>query len=128
MEKLTKIVGMVKERANFVSDIWEQSSFFFQAPEEYDAKAVKKRWKESTPELLEAFKAELEALEPFTAGSIHDMVGVFISKREIGFGQVMIPLRICLVGSTFGPDLTTICEILGKEEVISRINKALARI
>jgi glutamyl-tRNA synthetase len=125
MVNIVKIVSIVKERANFVDDLWEQSGFFFEAPSEYDPKAIKKRWKENTPELLGELIKVLSGIDEFRKGPIHDAVEKMVSEKEIGMGQVMIPLRISLVGGTFGPDLTEVAEILGKEEVIKRIEKAL---
>jgi glutamyl-tRNA synthetase len=124
-EKVTRIVGMIKERANFVADFWEQSAFFFESPKEYDPKAIKKRWKENSPEILGGLATRLESLEEFTPGAIHDLVENYTAELEVGMGQVMIPFRIALVGGTFGPDLTEIAEILGKEEVLRRIKRAI---
>jgi glutamyl-tRNA synthetase len=124
-EKVTRIVGMIKERATFISDFWGQSSFFFEAPAEYDPKAIKKRWKENTPEILSGLKDVLNSIGTFDKQNIHDDVEKYAQEKEIGMGQVMIPLRISLVGGTFGPDLAEIAEILGKEEVTSRIDRAI---
>ena len=124
-ELLVRIVGMIKERANFVSDFWDQSFFFFRAPGSYDPKAVKKRWKEHTPGILEDLKKMLTDQQDFTASGIHSLIENYAAEKEIGMGQLMIPLRICLVGGTFGPDLTQIMEIIGKEEVLVRIDRAV---
>ena len=125
---IKKIVIMVRERANFVKDIWEQASFFFISPETFDEKAIAKNWKQNTPELLFEVKNILSSTEPFFAEPIHDKIKIFIENKGIGFGQVMIPLRIALVGAGKGPDLVQIIEMLGKDEVIRRIDFALKKI
>jgi len=125
---IKKIVIMVRERANFVKDIWEQSSFFFISPETFDEKAIAKNWKQNTPELLSEVKNILSSTEPFIAEPIHDNIKIFIENKGIGFGQVMIPLRIALVGAGKGPDLVQIIEMLGKDEVVRRIDFALKKI
>jgi len=126
-ERIIRIVGMIKERATFISDFWKQSFFFFESPKEYDPKAIKKRWKDNTPDLLKSLINALSGITTFDKTMIHDAIEVFAQEKEVGMGQVMIPLRIALVGGTFGPDLTEIAEILGKEEVVSRIDTAITR-
>ena len=111
-----------------MKDFWEQSSFFFVAPLEFDEKAVTKSWKENTSALLSEAKDILIHIESFTSGIIHDHLQAFVEKKEIGFGPIMVPLRIALVGSSKGPDLMQIIEMLGKEEVIKRIDFALNKI
>ena len=125
---VVKIVSMIKERANFVKDFWDESSFFFVAPVEFDEKAVAKNWKENTQDLLSEAKNILSQSNPFSAEIIHENFKIFIDKQGIGFGQMMVPLRIALVGSSKGPDLVQIIEMLGKEEVIKRIKYALNKI
>ncbi len=124
-EKIVRVVAEVKERCEFVSEFWEQSRFFFEAPESYDEKTVKKRWKEDTPEKLMAIAKLFETVENWNAEAIKDPFSAFMSEKEWGFGVVMNPLRLCLVGGNMGPDLFVICEILGKEETVSRIRKAI---
>lgn len=123
-----RIVGMIKERSDFVKDFWGQSHFFFQGPESYDEGALKKGWKENTTTLLSEFKNVLAEVKPFDAESIKAAAGQFTTNKGIGLGQVMLPLRICIVGSTFGPDLATILEIIGVDEAIKRIDRALGLI
>ncbi len=127
-----KIIGLVKERANFISELWNQAWFFFKQPDDYDPKSIKKRWKADTPEILRGLIAELQdkwqpenmddekKKESFKA-IVHDMA----EKKELGMGKIMIPLRIALVGSSSGPDLDAIVALLGKEKVIQRIEKAI---
>ncbi|HSH20533.1 MAG TPA: hypothetical protein VLA03_08765, partial [Draconibacterium sp.] len=127
-EKIIKVVSEIKERCEFVSDLWTQSSYFFEAPEEYDAQTVKKRWKENTGEQLLAISGVFEGVGIWTADSIKEVFSAFMNEKEWGFGAIMNPLRLCLVGGNMGPDLFLICEILGKEETISRIKTAVEKI
>ncbi len=123
-----KIVKLIKERAHFVSDFWEQSWFFFQSPKEYDPKVVKKRWKEHTPELLTELKKRFEALDDFNQDSMNKEVQILMEEKEIGMGQIMNPLRLTLVGAGIGPGVFEIAELIGKEETLKRIQTGVDRI
>lgn len=127
-EKTSAVVSEIKERCEFVSDIWKQSSYFFVAPTKYDAQTVKKRWKEDTPEKLSEIATMFTAVEIWKAGSIKAAFSTFMNEKEWGFGMIMNPLRLSLVGGNMGPDLFVICELLGKEESIQRINLAIENI
>lgn len=127
-EKAEQIVGKVKERANFVKDIWSQSSFFFEAPVVYDEKVVKKRWKEQTPALMKQVRDIIASVEDFSAVNAKEQVSSFIESNELGFGPIMNPLRLCIVGAGSGPDLFEIIELIGKEESLARIDRALVEI
>ncbi|NQT76564.1 MAG: glutamate--tRNA ligase [Bacteroidetes bacterium] len=118
---LERIIELVKERVNFVSEIWDQASFFFEAPESYDEKTVRKRWKENTGALLSEILELIKAAEPFKRDKLHDTIASYLEEKQIGMGQVMIGIRLCLVGSGTGPDLFTIMEMIGKEETVMRI-------
>jgi len=121
---LEKVVGLIKERAVFVNDLWDLSSFFFEAPTEYDKKAFKKAIKEDTPALINELITVLETIDPFTTDNIQNTVKAWITSKEIGFGKVMQPLRLSLVGAMKGPDVFEIINLLGKQETINRL-KAL---
>jgi glutamyl-tRNA synthetase len=125
---IEKIVGLVKERSVFVSDFWEQSSYFFEAPTEYDEKARKKFWKEDTSQIVNECLEILRSTDPFTSQNTEEKVKAFIEKNELGFGKVMNPLRLAIVGAAKGPHLFDIFEIIGKEEILSRIETALNRL
>ena len=125
---ITKIVEMVRERSNFIAELWNNSYFFFQAPTEYDAKTVKKKWKQDAPELMKAVRNVLAETENFNRDNAHDAVVAYIEKNELGMGKVMNALRLCMVGAGAGPDLFSIIEIIGKEESLSRIDKAVENI
>ena len=120
-EYLIRIVGLVKERVNFVHEIWDQASFFFIAPETYDEKTVKKRWKDNSGQLLTDVIVVIRNADPFERDIIHDSIAAYLEEKQIGMGQVMIGIRLCLVGSGTGPNLFAIMEMLGREETLGRI-------
>lgn len=122
---IVKIVDLLKERVVFVRDFWEQGFYFFMAPTSYDPKNEKKAWKDDSSELMSELIKRFESIEDFSAENVQNEVKSWISSKEIGFGKVMMPLRLALVGSLQGPDLYQIAELIGKEESISRINKAI---
>lgn len=120
---LERVVGLVKERANFVNELWDLSDYFFEAPTSYDEKAAK-NWKEETPELIQKVIVELNKIEDFTSQNIETLLKEWLTTNEIGVGKVMQPLRLSLVGALKGPHLFDIIEMIGKEESIKRIEKA----
>jgi glutamyl-tRNA synthetase len=124
---LVKIVGLVKERANFVSDFWELSNYFFETPSSYDQKAAKS-WKAETPELMQKVAQKLNSISDFSSESIENELKIWMGENEIAMGKVMQPLRLSLVGALKGVHLFDIMEIIGKEETIIRIEKAIARL
>ena len=123
--KLITIVSLIKERAHFVSEFWELSDYFFEAPSSYDEKASK-NWKEETPALMQNLIAVLDGIQDFTATTIETVVKEWIAANEIGMGKIMQPFRLSLVGALKGPHLFDIAELVGKQETIQRIQKAIA--
>jgi glutamyl-tRNA synthetase len=125
VDDVAVIVGMVKERVHFVSELWEQTSFFFEAPHSYDEKVTRKRWKGSIPSFMVDVTTLLGNLSEWKADVLKQAVSDLITTREANFGAVMNAMRLALVGGSFGPDLFTIVEVLGKKEVLQRLNKAI---
>ena len=119
------ILSVIKERATFVSELWDQGGFFFEAPSDYDEKASKKAFKEDTPNILENVVELLSASTDFTAESLSETIKGWITSQEMGFGKVMMPLRLALVGEMKGPDVFEIAAILGKDESIRRVKAAI---
>jgi glutamyl-tRNA synthetase len=120
-----KVVGLIKERATFVGDFWGLSAFFFQAPQEYDAKASKKQWKPETGQLMKKLCLVLDSVNDFSSSNIEAVVKEWLTENELGFGKVMPPFRLALVGAMSGPHLFDIAELIGKEETINRIQTAI---
>ncbi|WP_431133034.1 glutamate--tRNA ligase [Psychroserpens mesophilus] len=121
------VVALIKERTTFVSDFWELSGFFFVAPSKYDEKALKKALKDDTAEILTKVKELVDGVEDFTVKNLQDAVKNWITSNEIGFGKVMMPLRLALVGALQGPDVFDIIYMIGKAETISRIDNLIAK-
>jgi len=126
-EKIQKIVALVKERAVFVADLWDLTEYFFNNPIEYDAKAIKKNWKEGTTELMNKLVTVLKSIENYTSENTEKEIKEWITNNEIGFGKIMQPLRISLVGKLAGPHLFDIIEVIGKENTITRIENAIQK-
>lgn len=127
-EKVMKIVELVRERADFISDLWSQSSYFFVAPTSYDEKTVKKRWKPDTPAQLEELITVLQNIDDFSPENSENIVKEWIESKEYQLGAVMNALRLALVGEGKGPHIFDITSIIGKEETIERIKKSIREI
>ena len=123
-----KVIGLVKNRAYLIEDLWEQGSFFFEAPTEYDAKTAKKRWKEDTPQLMTELIAVIEGVEDFSSEHQEQVVKGWIEKNEHNMGKVMNAFRLALVGAGKGPHIFDITALIGKEETINRLQKAISSI
>ncbi len=121
-----KVVALIKERANFVSDFWELSDYFFVSPTNFDEKAVRKQWKEDTPQIMSDLIGVLESILDFSSENIETLIKAWINEKELSFGKVMPPLRLVIVGAMKGPHLFDILGMIGKEESISRIKKAIS--
>jgi glutamyl-tRNA synthetase len=124
-EKLSKITSLVKERVNFIKELWDQSSFFFVAPEVYDEKTVRKRWKPDSALHLAELLPVLESVADFTAKPTEEAVIAWIESNNYHLGNIMNAFRLALVGESKGPHIFDITEILGKDETIRRLRKAV---
>ncbi|REE08493.1 glutamyl-tRNA synthetase [Winogradskyella pacifica] len=114
-------VGLIKERATFVSDFWDLSHFFFTAPTSYDEKASKKALKEDTADIMNSVIERVNATDDFTVENLQTNIKGWITDNEISFGKVMMPLRLALVGALQGPDVFDIMYMIGKTETVKRI-------
>lgn len=118
---IEQVVGLVKERANFVKDIWNQSDFFFKAPGQYDPKAVKKRWKASSYIQMLQLKDLLSDVEDFSSSNTETIVKRWIEENEYNMGAIMNAFRLLVVGALKGPHLFDIIALLGRDETLNRI-------
>ena len=110
----------------FASDFWNLTSFFFESPKAFDEKAARKQWKENTPDIMNELIFVLSSLEKdLSSQEIEHSVKEWISQKEIGFGKVMQPLRLSLVGALKGPHLFDIIHLIGIQEAIQRIEYAI---
>ncbi|WP_320052484.1 glutamate--tRNA ligase [uncultured Acetobacteroides sp.] len=127
-DKVERIVGIMKQRVNFVHEIWEKSAYFFISPTAYDPAAVAKFWKQDTPAIMDEVKEVLGGIDQFEAPVIEQTLESFIKAKEYGMGKVMNALRLVLMGTSSGPGVADICEVIGKDEAIQRISTAVASI
>jgi len=123
---ISMVIGLIKERATFVSDFWNLSHFFFTAPTSYDEKASKKAFKEGTKEVMSKLVEIINNVEDFSVETLQTDIKGWITSNEIGFGKVMMPLRLALVGALQGPDVFDIMFMIGKAETVNRIETIIA--
>ncbi len=122
-----KVVALVKERLVFTNDFWNQSAFFFETPETYNPKVVKKRWKSDTPKEILKIKEILDKIpnDNFNTASTENAVKEHIITNKLNFGKILNPLRLVITGTGGGPHLFDIISMIGKDETIKRINKGV---
>ena len=125
---IVKVAGMMKERITFPSELWDTCCYFFQAPTEYNEKDVAKRW---TPDMHIHMAKVIEILNtvPFEHDAIHKaLLDDYIAANGLNTGKVMNSLRIAVVGRTVGPDMITLILMLGKDETIRRVERAIEKL
>ena len=125
MERITKVVAMMKDRVNFVKELWPLCSFFFIAPTEYDEKTVKKRWKADSAKVMSELADVLEGIDDFSVEGQEPVVRKWIEEKGYKLGDVMNAFRLTLVGIGKGPGMFDISAFLGKEETLKRMRKAI---
>ena len=125
LEFAIKVAGLVKDRVNFVKEIWEQSFFFFEAPTSYDEVTVKKRWKENSAQTMRDVAEVIRNIDDFSLANIDATLNHWIETSGLSMGLVMNSLRLMLVGAGKGPHIGEIIELIGKEEVLRRIDAGI---
>jgi glutamyl-tRNA synthetase len=126
IERIKSLISLVKERVSFVKEIWDQTDFFFIAPESYEPDAVKKRWKEDSASLLLNLKNELEKLQDFSPEGTENAIKNWITQNGLNMGAVMNAFRLVVVGSLRGPHMFDIISWIGKDETLRRIDKGIS--
>ena len=121
-----RAAGIMKERATFITDLWELTSFFFVAPTQYEEKQTKKYWKGQNPAILREVREVLAAIDDFSLENTERIVHGWIEEKGYGMGQVMNTLRLALVGAGKGPGMYDVTSFIGKEETLRRIDHILA--
>ena len=119
------VILTIRERATFISEFWDLSSFYFEAPKAFDGKSAKKAWKKDSSEWMRALVGKLEALEDFSKDHVQTEVKDWITTQDLGFGKIMQPLRLSLVGAMRGPDVFHIASSIGQDEAVSRLKFAI---
>ena len=127
-ERVVEVVAMMKDRVNFVKELWPLCSFFFVPPTEYDEKTVRKRWKEDSPTVMGELADLLESLDDFSIENQEKVVMAWIEQKGYKLGDVMNAFRLALVGIGKGPGMFDISAFLGKEETVRRLRRAIAKI
>ena len=125
---ISMVIELIKERATFVSDFWDLSHFFFNAPTSYDEKASTKALKDDTKALMSKLVEIINTIEDFSVENMQTEIKGWITSNEIGFGKVMMPLRLALVGALQGPDVFDIMYMIGKAETVKRIENVIKTI
>lgn len=123
---LLKVIELLKERVSLVSQFLPVGRYYFEAPSEYDEKSATKAWKEDTNALVEEYRVAINATNDFSAANLKTILSTMVEAKGIGFGKLMLPLRIAVTGVGFGPDLFETIAILGKNEIDSRLKKAIS--
>jgi glutamyl-tRNA synthetase len=122
---LLKVIDLVKERCHLLTDFYEHSIFFFNAPKEFDLASVQPKWNADKVDFFNALKAVINAQDAFESASLENNFKALAVEKNIKIGELMLPFRIMLVGGKFGPQVFDIATQIGKQETISRIEKAL---
>ena len=125
MDRIVKVVEMMKDRVSFVHELWPLCSFFFEAPTSYDEKTVKKRWKEDSAQVMTELIGVLEGIDDFSLENQEQIVHAWVEQKEYKLGNVMNAWRLTLVGEGKGPGMFDISAFLGKEETINRMKRAI---
>jgi len=127
-EFLAEVCRLMKERAAFIRELVENGPYFFKAPETYDEKTVRKKWKENTPDIMGKLAAEFEAVEDFTAANLESTFKAFLEREEVGMGAVLPNLRVLVTGEGMGPGMFDIMALLGKSRSVERIKTGIKKL
>lgn len=122
---LTKIAALIKDRLTLLGDFWEHSHFFFQTPENIDLTAVKDKWNDTKKAFFESWINELDSINTWNHDTLEQSFNAQMEKHGLKKGDVLLPLRIMLVGGKYGPSVFLIAELIGKEETVKRINTSV---
>jgi glutamyl-tRNA synthetase len=125
---LAKVCELMKERATFVEDIWDSSQFFFDPPTEYDEKTHRKKWKEHTPDILKKVTELFGGMSDFSAENVEKEFKSLLEENEWVLGMVLPTFRLAVTGKGMGPSMFEISELLGKDEVVERIETAIQKL
>ncbi|MFN4122423.1 MAG: glutamate--tRNA ligase [Flavobacteriales bacterium] len=127
-EYAEKVCSLMKERAHFINDLWEQSKYFFIAPERIDLQTLQKKWKPELHDIISGWVNTLQSLESFQAADIETVSKAYLETKGVGIGSVLQIFRILITGVGFGPSMFEVCAMLGREEVVKRLQSNLAKV
>lgn len=123
-----QVLDLMKERAHFMTEMWDLVSYFFEAPQSFDEASVAKFWKDEVKELMPRVVECISSIEPFTKENIETTLHELITSNQWPMGKVMNSLRLFLVGVSKGPGVADMMALFGKEETLKRINSAIAKL
>ena len=118
---LSGLCGLVKERATFIGDLWEEGSFLIERPTNFDEKTARKKWKGDAPTIMLEFKERLDEIDDFNPENIESVFKSFLEEKSIGVGSVLPQFRLLLSGKGMGPSMFDIASFLGKKETNDRL-------
>ncbi len=124
-EYVKRVVQLLKERVEFIEDFWTKGAYFFERPKDYDKKSAKKAWKQNTGEIMKELRDFLAQIDDFSSQNLEEELKKWVESKELSFSKVFNPLRLAIQGSTAGPHLFDMLELLGKSEVLVRIDNAI---
>ena len=119
------VCELLKERATFVRDIWQEGKYFFSAPTNYDEKTIRKKWDKNTSRYIKELKANLSRMSDFSSERIEEEFKKYIKEKQLLMGKLLPVFRVCLTGVGIGPSIFEIASLLGQQEVVLRMEKAL---
>ena len=125
---LLRVIALIKDRCTLLPDFWNQGHFFFTTPETLDVAAIKEKWNEPKQQFFESWINELNNLAEWTDAAIEQNAVNHLPAFNLKKGDIMLPLRIMLVGGKYGPGVYHIADLIGKEETINRIKTAMTLI
>lgn len=128
LDKAVAIAQLMKERAYFIKDLWEDAQFFFEAPKDYDEKTLNKKWNADARNHVEQLKGIFTSMSNFAAADVESAFKGYLEQNELGFGKVGPGFRLAVTGKGMGPSMFDICAILGQNETISRLELALSKL
>ncbi|MEZ5008394.1 MAG: glutamate--tRNA ligase [Chitinophagales bacterium] len=121
---LLAFIELFKERATFTNDLIEQGYYLFEAPKEYNAKVVKKKWNDERKPVFVEIHDQLNQLQEWSAVQIEMLLKGTMEKHSLGFGDIFQPFRVMISGEAGGPSIFELTELMGKELVVARMEKA----
>jgi len=127
-EYAAQVAAVMKERAHFIKDMFDEGSYFFEAPKDYDEKTLKKKWNEDAREHVSNLIQRFETINEFTAENLEASFKEYLAEKEVGFGKVGPGFRLAVTGKGMGASMFEICAILGKDETLDRMRTALEKL
>ncbi len=125
LDRVRQVVHMMKDRVDFVKELWPLCSFFFIAPTSYEEKTVRKRWKEYSAKQMTELAQVLADIDDFSLENQEKVVMKWVEDKGYKLGDVMNAFRLALVGIGKGPGMFDISAFLGKDETLARLHKAI---